>query len=327
VEVLPLGVEIVVKAGRIFCLGISLERGPSTQVINAEGAYIAPGGVDSHVHFAQANSPTGDDWETGSRSAIAGGNTTVMAFASQEKHNLSVFPEEYHKLAQNQSYCDYGFYLILTNPTPTIMKEEILKLIEMGITSAKLYITYQPMKLGDADLLSVMMSARSIGFTTMVHAENIDITDLITTHLEAAGHTTPFFHSTSSPKIAEDEATYRIISLATLISVPILIVHMSSPQPSLPYEKPKRTCSPPMPKPAHNTSSSSPYASKALPMRSLKGRNASVAPGCGIILGIWRQYGKAWRTRPSPRSLPTTRPECTTFLAVKSSVSSRTKKK
>lgn len=240
VEVLPLGVEIVVKAGRIFCLGISLERGPSTQVINAEGAYIAPGGVDSHVHFAQANSPTGDDWETGSRSAIAGGNTTVMAFASQEKHNLSVFPEEYHKFAQNQSYYDYGFYLILTNPTPTIMKEEILKLIEMGITSAKLYITYQPMKLGDADLLSVMMSARSIGFTTMVHAENIDITDLITTHLEAAGHTTPFFHSTSSPKIAEDEATYRIISLATLISVLILIVHMSSPQPSLPYEKPKR---------------------------------------------------------------------------------------
>lgn len=169
-EVLPLGVEIGVKDGKISCLGNSLERGPSTQVIDAEGAYITPGGVDSHVHFAQANSPTGDDWETGSRSAIAGGNTTVIAFATQEKHNLSVLSvvDDYHKLSRNQSYCDYGFHLILTNPTPNIMREEMPILREMGITSVKLYMTYQPLKLGDADLLSVMMSARSLGFTIMV---------------------------------------------------------------------------------------------------------------------------------------------------------------
>jgi dihydropyrimidinase len=108
------------------------------------------------------------------------------------------------------------------------MNEEMPKLIEMGISSVKLYMTYQPMKLGDADVLSIMMSARSLGFTVMVHAENSDIIDLITTHLEAAGHTGPFFHSISRPQIAEDEATYRIISLATLTDVPILIVHMSS---------------------------------------------------------------------------------------------------
>jgi dihydropyrimidinase len=170
VEVLPLGVEIGVKDGKISCLGISLKRGRSTKVIDAEGAYITPGGVDSHVHLAQANSPTGDNWETGSRSAIAGGNTTVIAFASQEKHNPSVLPviEEYNKLSQDQSYCDYGYHLILTNPTPTIMQDEMPKLIEMGITSVKLYMTYDPMKLGDSDLLSVMMSARSLGFTIMV---------------------------------------------------------------------------------------------------------------------------------------------------------------
>lgn len=154
----------------------------------------------------------------------------MIAFATQGKHHLSVLPviEGYHKLSQNQSYCDYSFHLILTNPTPTIMKEEMPKLIEMGITSVKLYMTYQPLKLGDADLLSVMMSARSLGFTIMVHAENSDIIDLITARLEAAGHTAPFFHSISRPQIAEDEATYRIIYLAELTDVPILIVHMSS---------------------------------------------------------------------------------------------------
>jgi dihydropyrimidinase len=191
---------------------------------------VTPGGVDSHVHFAQDNCPTGDDFTTGSRSAIAGGTTTVLAFASQEKSETSVIPvvEEYHTKATNQSYCDYGFHLILTNPTPEIMQKEMPLMIEQGITSVKLYMTYEPMKLGDSELLEVLMSARSLGFTTMVHAENSDIISLITDRLEAAGHTDPYFHAISRPQIAENEATYRIISLAELTDSPILIVHMSS---------------------------------------------------------------------------------------------------
>jgi dihydropyrimidinase len=154
----------------------------------------------------------------------------VIAFASQKKTETSVVPciTNYHTRAKDQSYCDYGFHLILTNPTPEIMKSEMPLLIEQGITSVKLYMTYEPLKLGDSQLLEVLMSARSLGFTTMVHAENSDIISLITDRLEAAGHTDPYFHAISRPQIAENEATYRIISLAELTDTPILIVHMSS---------------------------------------------------------------------------------------------------
>jgi dihydropyrimidinase len=147
---------------------VFLERGPGTNIIDAEGAYVTPGGVDSHVHLSQSNSPTGDNWETGSRSAIAGGTTTVIAFACQEKTDSSVLSvvENYHKLAHCQSYCDYGFHLILTNPTPEIMETEMPLLIQQGITSVKLYMTYDPLKLNDAQLLDVLMSARALGFTT-----------------------------------------------------------------------------------------------------------------------------------------------------------------
>lgn len=108
------------------------------------------------------------------------------------------------------------------------MGTEMPLLISQGITSVKLYMTYEPLKLGDSQLLNVLMSARNLGFTTMVHAENSDIISLITDRLEAAGHTDPFFHAISRPQIAENEATYRIISLAELTDTPILIVHMSS---------------------------------------------------------------------------------------------------
>jgi len=66
--------------------------------------------------------------------------------------------EEYHKLSQDQSYCDCDYHLILTSSTPTIRQDEMHKLIEMGITSVKLYVTCDPMKLGDYDLLFVMKS-------------------------------------------------------------------------------------------------------------------------------------------------------------------------
>ncbi|CZT42275.1 related to DAL1-Allantoinase [Rhynchosporium secalis] len=229
-DTLSLGVEIGIVGGKISCLGTSLPRDANTQIIDAKGAYVTPGGVDSHVHLAQDNSLTGDDFVTGSRSAIAGGNTTVLAFATQEKSENTVLPtvEEYHTRAKDQSYCDYGFHLILTNPTPGIMSKELPILMSQGITSVKLYMTYEPLKLGDSEILDVLMAARSLGFTTMVHAENSDIISLITSRLEAAGHGDPYFHAIARPQIAENEATYRIISLAELTDTPILIVHMSS---------------------------------------------------------------------------------------------------
>lgn len=226
-----MGLEIGIKDGKISCLGTSLPSGTNTKIVDAEGAYITPGGIDSHVHLAQANSPTGDGWETGSMSAIAGGTTTVIAFASQQRSDTSLFPvlEAYHETARNLSYCDYGFHFILTNPTKEILRDELPILARKeGITSVKLYMTYEPMKLNDRDLLNIMMACRSLGMTTMIHAENSDMIALIIEGLEARGNTEPFFHAIARPRIAEDEASYRAISLAELVDAPILIVHMSS---------------------------------------------------------------------------------------------------
>ncbi|KAI0127409.1 hypothetical protein BJ170DRAFT_371569 [Xylariales sp. AK1849] len=231
-EILPLGVEIGVRDGKIQRIGIALEVGFHTKVVDAEGAYVTPGGVDSHVHIEQDNSPTGDTWETGSRSAIAGGNTMVIAFASQKRHEQSIWPalQAYHKKATGNSYCDYGFHVILTNPNETVLEDELPQLVESeGISSVKIYMTYEPMKLGDGDLFNIMMRARSLGITTMIHAENNDMIEQITKRLAKQNNTGTFFHSIARPQIAESEATYRAISLAEVTDTPILIVHMSAP--------------------------------------------------------------------------------------------------
>jgi len=101
-----------------------------------------------------------------------------VAFASQKREHDSVLPivEEYGALAQGRAYCDYGYHLILTNPTKKIVEQELPILAkEKGITSVKLYMTYDPLKLADRQILDIMVATRKLGITTMVHAENHDM--------------------------------------------------------------------------------------------------------------------------------------------------------
>lgn len=229
-DILPDGLDLGIRGEKIAYIGTPL---PDTNcpVLNAEGAFVTPGGIDSHVHIDQGNHPATDTWESATKSAIAGGNTTVIAFSQQSRQETSLYPslKRYHTKATSNAFCDYGFHLILTNPTENILEKELPQLVEReGITSVKLYMTYDLLKLNDAELLDVMMVTRKNGMTTMVHAENNDMVAMIIKRLEANGHGDPFFHSVARPQLVEDEATYRIISLAELTNTPILIVHMSA---------------------------------------------------------------------------------------------------
>jgi dihydropyrimidinase len=77
--------------------------------------------VDSHVHIAEKafmGAICADNFETGTLSAICGGTTTILSFAKQvreeKERSLVDVIDEYHGEAKGNSYCDYGFHLIIT---------------------------------------------------------------------------------------------------------------------------------------------------------------------------------------------------------------------
>ena len=79
--------DVGIKGEKIIALGSNLED-DRAKVIDATGLLVMPGGIDSHVHIDQASGPgivMADDFDTGTLSALCGGNTTVMPFAFQEK--------------------------------------------------------------------------------------------------------------------------------------------------------------------------------------------------------------------------------------------------
>ena len=222
--------DIGIKGGRITALGDNL--GDAKEIVDATGKLILPGGIDSHVHIAQPSGPDivmADDFESATRSAAFGGNTMVLPFAMQQKgQSLRDVVNDYHKKADGQCYIDVSFHLIIADATDRVLGQELPALVHDGYTSFKVFMTYEGLALSDIEMLNVMAVARDTGALVMIHAENYDAIRFLTDRLERAGKTEPHHHATSRPIPVEREATHRAISLAELVDVPIMIVHVSN---------------------------------------------------------------------------------------------------
>jgi dihydropyrimidinase len=221
--------DVGIRDGRIVALAETLP--PGARDIDATGRLVLPGGVDGHCHMDQPGgdgSRMADDFFTATRSAVFGGNTTVIPFAAQAKgQSLRDSVAVYHASADGRAFVDYAFHLIVADPTPSVLGQELPALIEKGYTSLKIYMTYDGMKLDDRQILDVFAAARAHGAMVMVHAENADCIAWLTERLEREGKTAPFFHGVSRPQVVEREATHRVIALSELTDLPILIVHVS----------------------------------------------------------------------------------------------------
>ncbi|MBB3934236.1 dihydropyrimidinase [Aureimonas phyllosphaerae] len=222
--------DVGIRDGRIVQIGETLPAG--AEEIDARGRFVLPGGIDSHVHLSQ---PSGegivmaDDFESGTRSALFGGNTTVLPFCLQEKgQSLREALTAYHALAEGNCYTDHSFHMIISDPTASVLGQELPALVADGYTSFKVFMTYEGLRLNDAQILETMDVARRTGALVMVHCENEDAIRYLIGRHEADGDVAPRAHATTRPIVVEREATHRALSLAEVVDVPVVIVHVSN---------------------------------------------------------------------------------------------------
>ena len=222
--------DVGIRGEKIAALGDNL--GEAGEIVDASGKLVLPGGIDSHVHLSQPSAPgivMADDFESGTRAAAFGGTTTVLPFALQQKgESLRQVVKDYHAKADGNCYVDVSFHLIIADASDRVLGQELPALVNDGYTSFKVFMTYDGLALSDMEMLNVMSVARETGALVMVHAENYDAIRFLTDRLERAGKTAPHFHAVSRPIPVEREATHRAISLAELVDVPVMIVHVSN---------------------------------------------------------------------------------------------------
>lgn len=202
----------------------------SATVIDARGKYLLPGGVDVHTHFDLdlGTFRAVDDFQSGTTAAAHGGTTTIVdhiAFGPKGCR-LGHMIDEYHKLARD-SVVDYSFHGVIQHVDGQVLSD-MESLIEQGITSYKIYLTYAG-KLEDGDVLRVFERAKELGLVICVHCENDAMIGFLTAKLLNAGITGPAGHPRSRPAACEAEAVERMLAFARAVGDSFLyIVHLSA---------------------------------------------------------------------------------------------------
>ena len=188
--------DVLIDGEKIVKVGRNLEA-EDAQVVDVNGKLLFPGFIDGHTHFdlEVAGTVTADDFETGTRAAIAGGTTLVIDYASQDKggHTLKEGLEKWHKKADGKCSCDYSFHMSVVEWNEET-EREIQDMINEGITSFKLYMTY-PAMIAEA---------------------------------KKEGRLGPENHPLVRPDIMEAEAVHRLLVIADAADAPVMVVHLTN---------------------------------------------------------------------------------------------------
>ena len=101
--------DVRIREGTIETVGSGLDPVAEERVIDARGRHLLPGGIDVHVHFREPGGSHKETWASGSRSAAAGGVTTVIDQPNTSPPTVDgdAFDEK-AALAAGASLVDYG---------------------------------------------------------------------------------------------------------------------------------------------------------------------------------------------------------------------------
>ena len=188
--------DVLIDGEKVEMLGhIPPELAAQSEVVDVTGCMLFPGFIDAHTHFDLdvCNTTTADDFESGSKSAIRGGTTTVIDFACPNKgESLAYGLDLWHKKADGKCYCDYGFHMTIDDWNESI-ESELDAMFDAGITSFKMYLTYPIAELKASGLGADVVS-----------------------------------HPISRPDYLEAEAVSRLLRIAQAADAPVIIVHTTN---------------------------------------------------------------------------------------------------
>ncbi|MGI6063106.1 dihydropyrimidinase [Blautia sp.] len=222
--------DVLIDGEKIVDVGRNLDA-EGAEILDAAGKLLFPGFIDGHTHFdlEVAGTVTADDFETGTKAALLGGTTFVIDYASQDKggHTLREGLKKWHDKADGKCSCDYSFHMSVVEWNPET-EAEIQDMIDEGITSFKLYMTYPAMIVDDCDLYKILKKLGQCGCFAGVHCENAGVIDALIAEAKKEGRLGPENHPLVRPDTMEAEAVHRLLAIAKEADAPVMIVHLTN---------------------------------------------------------------------------------------------------
>lgn len=199
------------------------------RIIDCMGMHLLPGAIDMHVHFRDPGATHKEDFDTGSRAAIAGGVTTVVDMPNTNPSTTSMEALiAKRKLAKEKSHTNTYFYFGATQE-PYNIDEIKLALQEPDVLGVKICMarTTGTLLLTQTEKLEeVLATATAAGKISIVHAEDNDEVELMESRF--ANAIEPRTHSLIRNPMVAYAATKRIIHLAKKVGARVHVTHLST---------------------------------------------------------------------------------------------------
>jgi dihydropyrimidinase len=215
--------DVGVQDGRIAAIG---EVPRAERELDATGKLVLPGCVDLHTHLASTPTFTPlDDFEHGTRAAIAGGVTTVCTMVYQDG-TLRAGIERGLRDAQ-RSLVDFAFHVVVADPNDAAIGE-LPSLAGEGHTGLKVFMVAPRFDERITDYVRLLRAAAAAGMLVAVHAEDHALVARSTAALHASRHDGVRYFPESRPPEAEDVALRSAAQLAAKTGAALYFVHLSS---------------------------------------------------------------------------------------------------
>jgi dihydropyrimidinase len=214
----------------IAAIGSDLDVPEGTEIVDAGGCYVMPGGIDPHTHMELPFMGTvaSENFYSGTTAAAVGGTTMIIDFVIPSPQQSIL--EAYHTWRgwAEKAATDYSFHVAITWWDESVHKDMETLTRDWGVNSFKHFMAYKNAIMCDDEVLVNSFSrARDLGALCSVHAENGELVYRLQQEIAELGILGPEGHPLSRPPEVEGEAANRAIRIAQVLNVPLYLVHTS----------------------------------------------------------------------------------------------------
>ena len=205
----------------------SLLRKPQT--FSAEGCYVMPGVIDTHVHFRDPGFPAKADFSSESHAALAGGVTSIIDMPNTNPQTTTLSDlEAKEQMAAQKSVVNYGFMLGATNDNI----DQLLSIDPLRYAAIKLFLGSSTgnMLVNKPDTLDRLFGESRKLIVAHCEDESIIQANLRNYKMEFAGKEGE--NASLHPKIRNREAcfvsTYKAVERARKYGTHLHVAHIST---------------------------------------------------------------------------------------------------
>ncbi|MCD4740538.1 dihydroorotase [archaeon] len=195
------------------------------QELDVNEQIVLPGIIDAHVHFRVPGGEHKEDWNTGSRSAVKGGVTSVFDMPNTNPAIITnALLEKKRKLVKNKSFVNYGFYFGAS-------KEHLEELNKIqNVPGIKIYMSSTTGDLlveDEENIKKVFQEIKKRNQLAFCHAED---ETMLQKAIANADPSDPLVHCKSRPKQCAIEGARHACEIAKQVGNRLHITHISTPE-------------------------------------------------------------------------------------------------